>query len=139
MSASSGSLRGAQDEISTSRGCSGRPARFDQHYAELSRQVKAGVTQPAPTAVAQVFMGYWGDFTGLSVTGTFGPEPVTAGQLAQLTALHPAVVIDNAYQPANLDIPGARTVELINFPGPDLNLLSVFDENSRRLTAAVKG
>ncbi|MGH3765571.1 MAG: hypothetical protein ACRDS0_11515 [Pseudonocardiaceae bacterium] len=83
-------------------------------------------------------MAYWAEFAGLPVKGTYGPEPVTAGQLAQLTALHPTLVLDNAHQPANPDITGAHTVELINFPGADLNLLGVFEENTRRLTAAVK-
>ncbi len=113
-------------------------ATFDQRYTELSAQVKAADPQPTPQAVAQVFMAYWGEFAGLQVKGTYGPEPVTAGQLAQLTALHPALVIDNAHQPSNPDIAGAHTVELINFPTADLNLLEVFEENSRRLTAAVK-
>ncbi len=113
-------------------------ATFDHRYAELSAQVKAAEPQPAPDAVAQVFMAYWGGFAGLPVKGTYGPEPVTAGQLAQLTALHPGVVLDNAHLPSNPDIPGARTIELINYPGADLNLLGVFEENARRLTAAVK-
>jgi zinc transport system substrate-binding protein len=114
-------------------------ATFDRRYAELSAQVKAAEAHPAPTAIAQVFMAYWGDFAGLPVKGTYGPEPVSAGQLAQLTALHPGVVLANAHLPNNPDIPGARTVELINFPGADLNLLEVFEENARRLTAATKG
>lgn len=113
-------------------------ATFDQRYAELSAQVKAAQPQPVPQAVAQVFMAYWGDFAGLPVKGTYGPEPLTAGQLAQLTALHPALVLDNAHQPANPDIAGAHTVELINFPASDLNLLTVFDENTRRLRAALR-
>ncbi len=112
---------------------------FDQRYAQLSAQVKAAEPQPAPTAVAQAFMAYWGEFAGLPVKGTYGPEPLTAGQLAQLTALRPALILDNAHQPANPDIGGARTVELVNFPGADLSLLGVFEENTRRLTAAVKG
>lgn len=47
---------------------------FDQRYAELSAQVKAAEPQPAPSAVAQVFMAYWGDFAGLPVQGTYGPD-----------------------------------------------------------------
>ena len=114
-------------------------ASFDRRYAELSTQTKAAMPQPAPNAVAQVFMAYWGEFAGLPVTGTFGPEPVTPGKLAELTALHPGVVLANAHLPDNPAITGASTVELINYPGTDLNLLEVFEENSRRLTAAVKG
>jgi zinc transport system substrate-binding protein len=114
-------------------------ATFDRRYAELSAQVKAAEPEPAPDAVAQVFMAYWGEFAGLPVTGTYGPEPVTPGQLAQLTALRPSLVLANAHLPSNPAIPHASTVELINYPGADLNLLGVFEENSRRLTAAVQG
>jgi len=114
-------------------------ADFDKRYAELSAGLKSAQRQPPPTAVAQVFMAYWGPFAGLAVKGTYGPEPVTAGQLAALTAAHPTVVIDNAHQPTNLDIPGARTIALINFPGADLNLISVFEENARRLGTVISG
>jgi zinc transport system substrate-binding protein len=113
-------------------------ATFDRRYAELSAQLKGAEPQPAPNAVAHVFMAYWGEFAGLPVKGTYGPEPVTPGQLAQLTALRPGVVLANAHLPSNPDIPGASTIELINYPGADLNLLGVFEENTRRLTAAVK-
>lgn len=112
---------------------------FDQRYAELSAQAKAAVPEPAPTAVAHAFMAYWGKFAGLPVAGTFGPEPVTPGRLAELTALHPGVVLGNAHLPNNPDIPGTTLVELINFPGPDLDLIGVFEENTRRLTTAFNG
>ncbi|MGH2952313.1 MAG: ABC transporter substrate-binding protein [Solirubrobacterales bacterium] len=110
---------------------------FDRRYAELSAQVKTAEPQPVPNAVAHVFMAYWGEFAGLPVKGTFGPEPVTPGQLAQLTALRPGVVLANAHIPNNPDIAGARTIELSNFPGADLNLLGVFEENTRRLSDAL--
>lgn len=112
-------------------------ATFDRRYAELSAQVKAAEPQPAPNAVAHAFMTYWGEFAGLPVKGTFGPEPVTPGQLAQLTALRPGVVLANAHIPSNPDIAGARTIELINYPAADLSLLGVFEENTRRLTDAL--
>ncbi len=82
-------------------------------------------------------MAYWGEFAGLPVQGTFGPEPMTPGKLAELSALQPAAVLANAHLPSNPAIPSARTVELINYPGLDLNLLGVFEENSRRLTTAL--
>jgi zinc transport system substrate-binding protein len=110
---------------------------FDRRYAALSAQVKATEPQPAPSTVAQAFMAYWGEFAGLPVKGTYGPEPVTPGQLAHLTTLHPRVVLANAHIPSNPDIPGASTVELINYPGPDLKLLEVFEENTRRLSDAL--
>ncbi len=112
-------------------------ATFDRRYAELSAQAKAAMPQPAPNAVAHVFMAYWGEFAGLPVKDTYGPEPVTPGQLAQLTALRPGVVLANAHLPSNPAIPSVSTVELINYPGADLNLLEVFEENTRRLTGAL--
>lgn len=123
----------------TSQQASAWLTTFDQRYAELSAQVKATVPQPAPTAVSHAFMAYWGEFAGLPVAGTFGPEPVTPDKLAELTALRPGVVLGNAHIPSNPDIPGATLVELSNFPGPDLNLLGVFEENTRRLTGAFGG
>jgi zinc transport system substrate-binding protein len=113
-------------------------ATFDRRYDELSAQLKAAVPQPSPTVVAHVFMAYWGEFAGLRVASTYGPEPLTPGQLAQLTELRPGLVLANAHIPSNPDITGARTAELINFPDADLNLLEVFEENTRRLRDAVK-
>lgn len=110
---------------------------FDRHYAELSARVKAALPQPAPKAVSHLFMGYWAEFAGLPVVGTFGPEPVTPGKLAELTALKPGVVLANSHLPNNPDIPGARTVELINFPNQELDLLTVFEKNTTLLTSAL--
>lgn len=110
---------------------------FDRRYAELSAQVKSAEPRPAPNAVAHAFMAYWGEFAGLPVTGTFGPEPMTPGKLAELSALRPGVVLANAHIPSNPDIAGAHTIELINYPAADLSLLAVFEENARRLTEAL--
>ena len=112
---------------------------FDQRYGELSAQARAAVPQPAPTAVSHLFMAYWTEFAGVAGVGTFGPEPVTPGELAELTALEPGLVLANAHLPNTPDVPGAITVELINFPGADLNLLTVFEANTTRLTTAFPG
>lgn len=112
---------------------------FDQRYAELSEHAKAAAPQPPPAAVSHAFMAYWGEFAGLPVAGTFGPGPVTPGKLAELSALRPGVVLGNAHLPSNPDIAGVTLVELVNFPGQDLDLLGVFEENTRRITAALRG
>ncbi|MGH3931308.1 MAG: hypothetical protein ACRDTF_15210 [Pseudonocardiaceae bacterium] len=136
-------IRGEVTRLGELFGTSARAAQwlttFDQRYAELSAKTKAAAPQPAPTAVSHLFMGYWAEFAGLSVAGTFGPEPVTPGKLAELTALQPGVVLANSHLPNNPEIPGAGTVELINFPGANLDLLTVFEENTTRLTAAFRG
>ena len=85
-------------------------------------------------------MGYWAELAGITVTGTFGPEPITASQLAELTGKKPGLVLANAHLPGNNpDIPGAKRVEIINFPGADLDLLTVFRTNANAFTAALAG
>ncbi|WP_091285933.1 metal ABC transporter solute-binding protein, Zn/Mn family [Micromonospora haikouensis] len=112
---------------------------FTTEYAKLSAQTKAALPNPAPTAVSHLFMAYWGDFAGISVVGTYGPQPVTPSQLAELTAKKPTLVLANAHLPgANPDIPGTTRVDVVNYPGTDLDLLGVFKTNTERLTAALK-
>jgi zinc transport system substrate-binding protein len=112
---------------------------FDAEYAELSGQVRAALPDPAPPTIAHVFMAYWGaGFAGLPVTGTYGPMPVTPGELADLPAAAPRLELANAHLPgSNPDVAGATRVELVNFPGEDLDLLEVFRTNADRLTAAL--
>jgi zinc transport system substrate-binding protein len=111
---------------------------FENRYAELSNQVKAKALGKPLVAVAQLFMAYWGDFAGVTVSATYGPQPVTPAQLAGLVALKPVLVLANAHLPgANPDIAGARKVDLINYPAADLDLLAVFRINADRLTAAL--
>lgn len=112
-------------------------ANFDRVYAQLSAEVKRAAGKPRP-AVSQAFMAYWADFAGLTVVGTYGPQPVTPSQLAELSAKKPAVVLANAHLPGtNPEIEGARRVDLINYPGSDLDLLGVFRINAARLVAAL--
>lgn len=114
-------------------------AEFDSTYAELSEQVKAATAEPQ-TAVSHLFMAYWAEFAGLQVAGTFGPAPVTASQLAELTATKPAVVLANAHLPgANPDVEGAARVDIVNYPGADLDLLAVFRTNAESISAALAG
>jgi zinc transport system substrate-binding protein len=111
---------------------------FDTEYAKLSGEVKAKLPNPAPTAVSHLFMAYWGDFAGISVTGTYGPQPVTPSQLQELTAKKPALVLANAHLAgANPDIEGAKRVDIVNYPKDDLDLLGVFRANAAALTAAL--
>lgn len=110
---------------------------FDVEYAKLSADVKAKLPTSALTAVSQAFVGYWGDFAGVKVVGTFGPQPVTPKQLSELTAKKPTLLLVNAHLPDSPDIPGAKRVDIINFPGPDLDLLSVFRTNAEKLSAAL--
>jgi zinc transport system substrate-binding protein len=122
----------------TSTAAMGWLSTFDTEYTALSNKVKAVVPAPPPTAVAHLFMAYWGGFAGLPVVATYGPQPVSPGQLADLSAKKPALVLANAHLPgANPDIPGATTVNIVNYPKADLDLLGVFRTNTDSLIAAL--
>lgn len=110
---------------------------FDKQQADLAAGVKAKVKGVSPTAVSHAFMAYWASFAGLTLVGTFGPEPVTPSRLADLTNMKPAIILANAHLPGTPEIAGAKKVDLINFPGGDLDLLSVFRTNSERISAAL--
>ncbi|GIJ10899.1 metal ABC transporter solute-binding protein, Zn/Mn family [Micromonospora andamanensis] len=111
---------------------------FNAEYTALSGQAKAALPNPAPTAVSELFVGYWGSFAGIEVTDLYGPEPVTASERATLTAKKPKLVFTNAHVPdVDPKIPGATRVKLVNYPGKDLDLLGVFRTNTERLTAAL--
>lgn len=113
---------------------------FDTEYAKLSGEVKAKLPKPAPAAVSHLFMAYWGDFAGVTVAGTYGPQPVSASQLAELTGKKPGLILANAHLPgANPDIAGAKRVDIVNYPGADLDLLGVFRTNAQHFTAAFTG
>jgi zinc transport system substrate-binding protein len=110
---------------------------FDAEYAKLSNTIKAKLPTPAPTAVAHVSMASWGDFAGLQITGTYGPQPATTAQVQALAAKKPGFVLASVHAPSsNPAIPGADRVELANYPKDDLDLLGVFRANAAALTAA---
>ncbi|MFU8852167.1 ABC transporter substrate-binding protein [Micromonospora sp. SL1-18] len=111
---------------------------FNAEYASLSGKLKN--TSLNTTAVAQVFVAYWADFAGIPVAGTYGPEPVTPSQLADLSGKKPKIQLANGHLPGlNPQIAGAVRVDIINYPGEDLDLLSVFRTNADHLGAAITG
>ena len=85
-------------------------------------------------------MAYWAEFAGLQVIGMYGPQPVSPGQLQELTGRKPGVVLANGHLPgANPDIEGATRVDIVNYPKEDLDLLGVFRANATALGAALAG
>jgi zinc transport system substrate-binding protein len=115
-------------------------ATFDTEYARLSEQVKQARPASPPVTVSQAFMAYWVvDFAGLAVSGTYGPKPLTASELQTLAAKKPRLVVANAHMPGDPDISGATKVTLINYPGEDLDLMTVFATNADLLAKALRG
>ncbi|GGJ83004.1 hypothetical protein GCM10010123_10810 [Pilimelia anulata] len=111
---------------------------FDSDHASISTALRARIGTPAPPAVAHVFMAYWAEFAGLPVVGTYGPQPVTASQLAALSAKKPKLVLGNGHLAgADPDVPGAASAGIKNFPDTDLDLTAVFRSNAERIAVAL--
>ncbi|MEQ1699700.1 MAG: zinc ABC transporter substrate-binding protein [Ilumatobacteraceae bacterium] len=108
---------------------------------ELGADAATHVGEAAPVIVSQVFMSYWADWAGLTSAGTFGPQPMSAGDLADLTALSPTLIVDNYHVPGGqaFEAEGTPRIELINYPGDDLDLLAVFQHNHDLFVKALDG
>ncbi|MZE68156.1 zinc ABC transporter substrate-binding protein [Streptomyces sp. SID5789] len=102
---------------------------FDTEYGTLRKNLKnAWPNGEAPTVVAQVFSAWSAKLAGAEVVGTYGPKAVTAEQLSDLSGTKPQLVLDNAHMSTGTVLPdsGARQVSIINYPGKDLDLLTVY-------------
>ena len=77
---------------------------------------------------------------GFEVAGTYGPAPATATEIADLADLDPTLVLDNVHMGGGAEIADntdATLVPLANFPGDDLDLLSVVDDNAAAIADAI--
>lgn len=115
-------------------------ADYEADYAAASEELQA-VTADAPQkVVAQQFVAGWAAFAGFEPVGTYGPEPTTPSQVAELTGLEPTLVFENSHMGGGEEIAassGAELVPLVNFPGADLELLPVVQANAELITDAV--
>ncbi len=81
---------------------------------------------------------------GLTVAGTYGPAPLEAKQLKELTDTGALVIIDNWHtkvgQPLMETMPDAKTAVLINFPGKDgtRTLMDVLEYDREAILAAFR-
>ncbi len=115
---------------------------FDNTLARVKEQV-TGASQDgaAPKVVSQAFVAYMATIADVELVGTYGPEPVTPAQLADLAAKQPDLVFDNVHMSTGTVLPqsSATQVKIINYPGDDLDLLSVFTTNAEEITKALQG
>ncbi|TWP48507.1 zinc ABC transporter substrate-binding protein [Lentzea tibetensis] len=113
---------------------------FDAEYTKLAGDVKAKwpAGQP-PKVVAQMFVGYAADLAGAEVLGTYGPEPVTASQVADLVGKAPQFVFENSHMSTGTVLPDAKAkqVMLVNYPGDDNDLLGVYRTNAKTIIEAL--
>ncbi|MFB6524267.1 ABC transporter substrate-binding protein [Streptomyces sp. NPDC056401] len=104
-------------------------ADFDAEYGRVAKDVQAAWPGgKSPAVVSQVFTAWSAKLAGATTVGTYGPEAVTPAQLAELSAKKPALVLDNAHMSTGPVLPdsGAHQVEIVNYPGNDLDLLPVY-------------
>ncbi|WP_432074102.1 metal ABC transporter solute-binding protein, Zn/Mn family [Streptomyces wuyuanensis] len=116
--------------------------RLDEEVAKLNGELKAAWPGGrSPAVVTQVFTGWAGGLAGATTVGRYGPEPVTPAQLASLSAKKPAFVLDNAHMSTGTVLPesGAKQVKIVNYPGEDLDLLSVYRNAATELKKAMNG
>lgn len=114
---------------------------FLPQIADLGADAATNVPATAPVVVSQVFMAYWADWAGLASAGTFGPQPMSAGDLSTLMDLTPTVIFDNYHVPGGqaFEAEGTPRIQLINYPGDDLDLVAVFQHNHDLIVKALKG
>ncbi|MFG3350172.1 metal ABC transporter solute-binding protein, Zn/Mn family [Streptomyces sp. NPDC048018] len=129
-----GGLFGTKDAAARFR------ARLDGEVAELNGELKAAWPGgKSPRVVTQAFTGWAAGLAGATTVGTYGPEPVTPGRLAELSAKKPALVLDNAHMTTGTVLPdsGAGQVQIVNYPGEDLDLLAVYSGAATELKKAM--
>ncbi|MFD9301784.1 metal ABC transporter solute-binding protein, Zn/Mn family [Streptomyces sp. NPDC060048] len=117
-------------------------AAFDAEYGRVSQEVRAAWPGgKSPAVVSQVFSAWSAKLAGATPVGTYGPEAVTPVQLAELSAKKPDLVLDNAHMSTGTVLPdsGARQVEIVNYPGTDLDLLPVYRDAGTVLKKAMGG
>ncbi len=115
---------------------------FGARYDQLATQIKSAWRNGRPpTVVAQTFMGFAAQLSGAQVLGTYGPDQVTAKQVADLSAAEPELVFANEQMDTGTVLPGttARQLDLSNYPTSGNDLLTVYDDTATKISAALKG
>lgn len=117
-------------------------ATYTTQYEAASAALKKTTASKPQVVVAQMFVAGWAPFAGYDVKGTYGPEPTTPAKVAELAALKPTLVFENAHMGGGAEVAGtsgAQLLNLVNFPGDDLELMPVVTKNAATITAAVGG
>jgi len=109
---------------------------FESQVNGLSYSLRGSAPIPPSTAVAAADVAAWAPFAGAKVVATYGPGPATGAALTALVAKKPKLLLASVHHPNDVPrIPGAIRVDLVNYPGADLDLLAVFETNGDRLSA----
>ncbi|GAA4196238.1 hypothetical protein GCM10022252_43240 [Streptosporangium oxazolinicum] len=126
-------------EFGTAQAAQAWTSAFDAEYAALKEKVTAATGGTAPVIVSQAFVAWAADLAGTRPAGVFGPQPPTAGQISELAAKRPRLVLDNSAMPGGDALSGVRAKRVVidNFPGRELDLIAVYRAGADALTAAL--
>ncbi|WP_436762356.1 metal ABC transporter solute-binding protein, Zn/Mn family [Streptosporangium sp. V21-05] len=126
-------------EFGTAQAAEAWTTAFDTEYTALKEKVTAATGGTAPVIVSQAFVAWAADLTGARPAGVFGPQPPTAGQISELAAKKPQLVLDNSAMPGGDALSGVRSKRVVidNFPDQGLDLIAVYRANADALTAAL--
>lgn len=114
-------------------------ATFETEHRKLADTIKAAwPSGKRPTAISQVFVTHAAELTGAEIIGTYGPEPVSPSQLAEIAAKNPQYIFDNVHMSTGTPDTPAEHVAIVNYPGDDLDLLKVFTANADKIVAALR-
>lgn len=135
-------VRKLAGELGTTAEAEAWLGQYDKTISEAETTLKsAWVGGKPPKVVAQAFVTYAAKLAGAELLGTYGPQPVTPAQLAELTAKNPELVLDNVHMSTGTVMPGstAKQVKIINYPGADYDLLGVYRTNVDEIVKALRG
>ncbi|MFF4350216.1 ABC transporter substrate-binding protein [Streptomyces sp. NPDC001530] len=113
---------------------------FKSEYGTLQKELKAAWPDgKAPAVVAQVYSVWSAKMAGADLRGTYGPQAVTAKQLSDLGKKKPTYVFDNVHMTTGKVLPdtGAQQVEIVSYPGTDLDLMTVYKNAAETIKKAM--
>ena len=126
-------------EFGTAEAAKAWTATFDTEYAALKKKVTGATKGTAPVIAAQAFVAWAVDLTGTRPAAVYGPQPPTAGQISELAAKKPRLVLDNSAMPGGDALAGveAKRVVIDNFPGREMDLIAMYRANADAIITAL--
>lgn len=116
-------------------------AQFEAAVAEIETQIREALGDRGdPPIVSQMYVTWLANMVSADVT-TFGPSPLTAGDVLELAQRNPLLVLDNAHMSAGTVLPDSSAVQIqvANYPGDDLDLIGVFRSDAALVIGALSG
>ncbi|MCQ4079266.1 ABC transporter substrate-binding protein [Streptomyces sp. RB6PN25] len=117
-------------------------ADFSAQWKTLAQNVRSAWPGGKPqVVVTEVFTTWAAKLAGVQPAGTYGPAEVTPAQLSTLSAKKPALVLDNENMSTGTVLPGsgAKQLEIVNYPGADLDLMAVYRNAAQQMEKAFAG